>query len=818
MSPRPPRFVAALTAAALLVLAALCSNTIYQLIFSRFTLYDDEGTLLIQMRQLLQGQRLYDQVYTQYGPFYFLARGGLFKLLDIPLNHDNTRIVAVVALILSALLGALLAYRFTRSPTLTALGFLQLVFGMTAIVFEPGHPQELCLILLFTATIAAAVKPATRKGAAARALLGFALGALILTKINIGAFLGLAIAILATAGLPASRWRTALLALLALLGAALPALLMRKHLATHWGIDYSASASAAALPCMLLLAKQKLENTWSRTELGAAFTGLILALTSGVLALIILDASLQATIDAVLLEPLRFSDVIQRPPETPDVPPLIFSISSFLLFAARSLTSKISGPRSNATRLLDATAKALFIGLVFNCAQKNVERLIYDALPFLWAVITPAITTRNAPLQQRSAALAITLIALFQGLVAYPVAGSQIQWATVLLIPAALLATRQLYDAARELPISIPTRLLDAPIRTTAETAAIITLAALFFSRDRLHVINEKHDISRIAAVRQAQFPLRLPGAQRIRLRPEDAAEKLWVVANLRSHADTYFSMPGLNSYYFFTPARAPTSQNVGHWMTLFSNQRQSAVVKKLQQQSRLAILIDQRGLEFWDEQQKHRKSPLRQFIDENFTERLRSANMRFLLHNKRNNQPIHQALLAGSLNFNSNDHRYPLPKALLASPKFGLALWFKTTAPGTLLAACSNDPSHKRPPPDRARLLITPDARLRLLAPPIDWTSSTKILATTPRWHLLVWNANGPNSRFLLDGLDLGGTDQLPTPRPGLLFSQLGADITTRQSPPQTPHLQGHIADVRFAQNPYSKQQIQELLDSGPP
>src|SRR3990172_12226436 len=63
----------------------------YYGLFSRFSWYDDEGYVMMSVSQVLEGRPLYDEVFSQYGPFYYVVRVVLLVLLQAPVSHDVTR-------------------------------------------------------------------------------------------------------------------------------------------------------------------------------------------------------------------------------------------------------------------------------------------------------------------------------------------------------------------------------------------------------------------------------------------------------------------------------------------------------------------------------------------------------------------------------------------------------------------------------------------------------------------------------------------------------------------------------------------------------
>ncbi len=94
-------------------------------------------------------------------------------------------------------------------------------------------------------------------------------------------------------------------------------------------------------------------------------------------------------------------------------------------------------------------------------------------------------------------------------------------------------------------------------------------------------------------------MPLGLPGSRLIRLQPEIVTKLRAVSEYLRNRCDTFLSLPGLHSYYFWAEKEPPTGFNVGPMYMLTDHQR-GEIVEKLAKVSRPCILINRQVLDFW--------------------------------------------------------------------------------------------------------------------------------------------------------------------------------------------------------------------------
>ena len=169
------------------VVTALTALLAHPRMFTGFTAYDDEGYMLTALKSFVAGKHLYDQVFTQYGPFYYELWGGIFSLFGITVTHDAGRNVVTVVWVLSSLLFGLGILRITRSIVL-GLGTQILAFNaLYVLTNEPMHPVGLVALLLAT-IVAIATFVGDGGSRWALALLGAAVAALVLTKINVGFF------------------------------------------------------------------------------------------------------------------------------------------------------------------------------------------------------------------------------------------------------------------------------------------------------------------------------------------------------------------------------------------------------------------------------------------------------------------------------------------------------------------------------------------------------------------------------------------------------------------------------------------------------
>ncbi len=179
------------------------------LLFGRYRLgttirdYDDEGYFLLMIKHYLDGEHLYTEVFSQYGPFYTFAQKAMFRLLQLPVTHDAARQVTLIFWLSSAVLGGYFIYKLSKNVVSASAAGLASMLLARALADEPGHPQQIILPLMMLACCVCT------SDAPINLLLFGAIGAaLVFTKINVGIFYFAAVALTLVCRFPAGRIRT----------------------------------------------------------------------------------------------------------------------------------------------------------------------------------------------------------------------------------------------------------------------------------------------------------------------------------------------------------------------------------------------------------------------------------------------------------------------------------------------------------------------------------------------------------------------------------------------------------------------------------
>jgi len=574
------------------VTAATCLVA-YLRMFTEFSYWDDEGDLLIGLQWFVRHGSLYGHTFSRYGPFYYELWGGLFSTFGIPVDHDTGRAVTMVVWVLAGLEFGLVTLRLTGS-VLLGLAVQMVTFkALFSLANEPMHPGGLICLLLGAVLVASSFAWG-RVSRYALALLGAALAALVLIKINIGLF-ALAAVVLACVSsftmLSRRRWvKTAVEAGFV----ATPVLVMYSELGAAWVRQYAFHIAAAALAVVVVLRGRPTirgvdhELRWLLIGFGA-MAGLVVA------AILATGTSPGDFVDGILLEPLQLMHAF--------IGPLVLSHRIFAIdllalggavayrYTSRSRRAAPAWWRAIVALVELAIGIAMALSVVtpalsFGADQLNGAPL--TMLGFCWVSLIPA--SRDEGRGVAFARRVLAPLAVLQGLHAFPVAGSQAIWSSLLLVPAGAMCVA---DGLWRLH-----GVLDAGVarRSFVACAAVAGTALMWFVVDTtlrapLHVVTSAY---------HASVPLGLPGASAVRIAPQEARIYRRVARSIRRDCTATIMLPGMSSFYLWARQEPPTGDNATAWPTLLDAVRQRQVVAATRSIKGLCLLENNLILQFW--------------------------------------------------------------------------------------------------------------------------------------------------------------------------------------------------------------------------
>ena len=550
----------------------------YLAMFSGFHAYDDEGIFLVTLRDFLSGHPLLTPNIPYYGPFFYETIGGLFKLLGIAPTNDSGRLVTLVFWLIASALAAFAAFRLTRNLWIAVVVQLATFILLTALIREPMTVYGLVSLLMLGLVVAASF--ASRRPRAAAVAIGAIVAALCLVKINVGAFGALAV-VFAWAGGLAPRWRRFALPAMGVIITVAPVLLMANLLARAWVLEFAlvASMSAAAVSLAWILAPPP-RVTWPSSAwliLGgvtAAALTLAVALAGG--------THLADIWNGLVVRSVQFSQLFTWPV---DANPVV------VLGAALSLAACVAYSR---VRVSDSTADLVRIGAGLFILLSIL--LLPSSLWLLGLSLAWIATRARRDEPNLYVRLLLPALAVLESLQAYPVAGTQLSLAALLMIPVGAVVLK------------------DGITGVTARGAARVAPAVLILVTAVLALE---------AFLAGSQFaagsPSGLQGAELVRMPSKQAAQLRQLVAAIDRDCSSFITFPGMNSIYIWTGQEPASDLRYGVWWLTPDPVDQQAVVRQLQGRSRLCVVKNQTLIDFWTQGRPVPSRPVVNFIDTSF-------------------------------------------------------------------------------------------------------------------------------------------------------------------------------------------------------
>jgi hypothetical protein len=534
------RWIEPLLATALLgAVVVFFARPAYGRLFGVFPDLDDEGYVMQTVRSFLSGAPLYDQVFSQYGPAFYVWSWIVHRLLAVPLSHDGVRFITLACWFAAALLAGVTTYRATRSPFAAALASALILPHLAPLVSEPGHPEAplICAVL-----VTAAVLADSTRGLSRRQLLGC--GALVafasLAKLNVGAYLGLGLLLALAAGSPLP---VALRVIAVAAVGVVPFLILRLHVA-GFGWTYPLVVGVGIVTTGAVAMRLRgLPWVASRLLLQVAVAGVATGFAL-LLPALLRGTTVPALFDAVVVQPLRLGAIFFVPADVPRAATTA-AIGSLVACAivltlprrADAVVRWVIAP------LKIATPFVLLVGTSFTS-------MIGFLTPFLWVAavgLDPA-----APDHPRRVRVTLAALAALQTLQAYPVAGTQLALSTTLTVIVAVIAFADGLDVLRAIRRPPPRLLLHG-----IAVGLVLYSARPAFAL-RLWTSQYRHG-----------YEFRLPGTERMRVSREQAARFHWVTATATASCRGLVTVPGMYSLNAWTGIPPPTHANVTVWFRM---------------------------------------------------------------------------------------------------------------------------------------------------------------------------------------------------------------------------------------------------------
>jgi hypothetical protein len=581
-------------------------------------IFDDEGTLMITFREILDGRILYHDISALYGPFYYCTIAPLFSLLDVPLSHDAVRLVSAIFWFCCSMTFATLVWRLTGSTIAASFAGLTALFFLKFFVHSPLHPQELSFLLIgillhLLVSMENGPKPI------ALALMGVIVGGLLLIKINLAMFVILPLVLGALRATSDRGHVCAFHGVVLALSLVLPMALMAPLFRLEWVIWYCVFASGTILAALVVWSSSCIPNVFTIKHWGYCISGFTATVLSTLCATIAYGTTPFEIFRATVLQ--NFG-LVQNWYLAPPVSGGAIAITvTSLAYATLLALSRTRAMNREATmgRVIRLKAGigilgslAIAIAAVFGTPWGRITESMFQCLvPFAWLIM---VTDETVEQNHTLARGILGLIAAFLVLYAFPVHGTQTMLAT--LLPAVMLPVL-LNDTVMHPGIrSFLKRHWPAPpfkIQVWHRAPLTAVAYALMLAMLGSQTLSKFRDY-------QSLEPLNLRGASLVRIDHDSAQLLRWVVGKL-VECPTFYSLPSLPSFYFWTNQKAPTGMISNNTFGVLSSEQQRLAVADLERHNDLCILMFPALLEYFDRGQLSASPPLLQYVEKNFTE-----------------------------------------------------------------------------------------------------------------------------------------------------------------------------------------------------
>jgi hypothetical protein len=610
------------------LLSAVLAATGYWMLFSSFAVYDDEGYILLSVRDYFAHGHLYEKVYSQYGPAFYVLWDAFQHIIGGPLDHTWARLATLAFWIGTAGGCALLVRRQTNSTSLSLFSFAATFLFLYFITDEPFHPGSLICFVLAISIASTGCLIERQKLTGAAIVAGCTAAFLLLTKINVGVFYFAAVTGWALINASSERVRKISTRGIAVVFIVLAVALMHTLIREAWIQIFVALFASGAIALTLSTKGESLVTPRQ------AVWFVVSAFTVGLVILFSVwsrGTSLAGLLNGVVLGPLRhpgnYSYPVDWRPGSLFLAGLSLSLAALHPWIARRFPGETADRLIIMLRLI--TGAALLVGFALLIRYRAVGAIFSYVAPLIWLWVVP-LKSIELSINNRAVRSLLAIVLLLQYLHAYPVGGSQESWGAFLFIPLTALGLGdvRLWLIARS---SVPSKSF-----SRWSTAAALMLAVTIGKVSWAAVSANRHYV--------AGESLQLPGAAHLRLPEIQAASYRVLSLNAVVHGEMLFSLPGMFSFNIWTGLPTPTDKNTTLWFTLLNDEEQQEIVKALINTPRAVIIVQESLLELMQANRIPMRGVLWQYIHRNFSVTFQSNGFAFWVHKERTVAPLNLA------------------------------------------------------------------------------------------------------------------------------------------------------------------------------
>ena len=462
------------------------------------------------------------------------------------------------------------------------------------------------------------------------ALLGAAVAALFLVKINLGGFAVASVALVCFAEyevLSSKRW---LRIAMEVLFVAIPFLLMKGDLGEGWARHYAIHVAAAALAIVFALRARESDKR-PTAELGWLVGGFLVLAVVCIAAILGAGTSVSGLIEGIIRQPLRQAGAFTIPWQ---LSRRLYAVDVVAVGAAAAYWYASRRRGGGAGPVWQVLVSLFSLGIGITMALSVTGKMLpFEAgevpgysismLPFAFLALVappPSLASRDLAFGR----LLLPVLAVLQALHAYPVAGSQTMWSSFLLIPVGILC------------VGNGVRGLAALVTEPSDRMALAGFAAVcvvVFSWFGVNAYIREPEREAHGAY-DAAVPLNLPGAEDIRdLNPEEVQILPEITKAIDEDCNSLVMLPGMDSFYLWTEQEPPSFTATG-WPTLFDDSHQEKVIEATRDIPDLCLLKNIPLAAGWGNG-KIPRGPLVDYMNHDFKQLTKIQNYQLLRRDK---------------------------------------------------------------------------------------------------------------------------------------------------------------------------------------
>lgn len=106
---------------------------------------------MLTIKSFGERRPLYNETYTQYGPSFYLLTEPLHSVLGLPLSQHAVRFKTAILWVISVLLTMAIVHRLSGNRLLALCSSCMVAIHLSRLALEPGHPQEISLVMSLSA-------------------------------------------------------------------------------------------------------------------------------------------------------------------------------------------------------------------------------------------------------------------------------------------------------------------------------------------------------------------------------------------------------------------------------------------------------------------------------------------------------------------------------------------------------------------------------------------------------------------------------------------------------------------------------------------